>query len=88
VNYLADAERRANHWYERYQEERKKSRSLLAENKKAKERALAAARIALKYKESDRAITRIAEAADGAPSYVAFGEDVLKILEELGYEIT
>lgn len=50
MNYLEDAERRANHWYERYQEERRKNASLLAENRKAKERQLSATRLALKYK--------------------------------------
>ncbi|MET9816922.1 hypothetical protein [Streptomyces sp. NPDC006355] len=50
MNYLADAERRANHWYERYQEERRKNTALLEEAKKAKERQLAATRLALKYK--------------------------------------
>lgn len=88
MNYLADAERRASHWYERYQEERHRANAAVAEAKKAKERQLAATRLALKYKEMDKAITRIADAADGAPGYVAFGDAVLKILEELGYEIT
>jgi hypothetical protein len=88
VNYLEDAERRVNHWYERYQEERRLSRALLTENRKAKERQLAAARLTLKYKESDKAIKAIAAAADGSPGYIAFGDAVLSILEELGYEIT
>jgi len=49
---------------------------------------LVAARLTLKYKESDKAIKAIAAAADGSPGYIAFGDAVLSILEGLGYEIT
>lgn len=87
MSWTNDAERAA-YWHKRWSEEKRMKYSAIAEAKKAKERQLAAARLALKYKESDQAISRIAEAADGAPGYVDFGNEVLRILEELGYEIT
>jgi len=80
-------EERSQYWHGEFLKEKRRASSAVAEAKKAKERQLAATRMALKYKESDRAIERIAAAADGAPGYVAFGDAVLKILEELGYEI-
>ncbi|MEU0952845.1 hypothetical protein ABZ353_10955 [Streptomyces niveus] len=79
---------RHDYWYRKYVEANKRAGASIAEAKKAKERLLAAARLALKYKKSADAIVRIAEAADNSPGYVDFGKAVLGILEELGYEIT
>lgn len=87
MSWTNDAELAA-YWHTEWRKERRRANAAVDEAKKAKERQLAATRLALKYKESDRAIERIAAAADGGPGYVAFGQDVLKVLEELGYEIT
>jgi hypothetical protein len=49
MTWTDDAER-ATYWHTEYAKERQKRRSAVAEAKKAKERQLAATRLALKYK--------------------------------------
>ncbi|AWN05235.1 hypothetical protein SEA_IBANTIK_10 [Streptomyces phage Ibantik] len=86
MNYLADAERRANHWYERYQEERQRANAAVAEAKKSKERELTAIRMMLKYKGFEKAIMDISEAEQNSQDYEEFGDRVIAVLRSLGYE--
>ncbi|MFD5069184.1 hypothetical protein ACFWNC_14820 [Streptomyces sp. NPDC058369] len=76
----------ADYWFKHYVEATGKAESAIAEAKKSKERLLSSARLALKYKRSDEAIKRIAEAEQDSGDYVEFGDKVIWILRELGYE--
>lgn len=85
MSFSGDAERRATYWFERFEEERRKNRALLAENKKAKERQLAATRLALKYKSCEKAIREISKAENESQDYEEFGDRVISVLRGLGY---
>lgn len=86
MNYLEDVERRVTHWFERYQEERRRANSAVAEAKKSKERLLTAIRMMQTVKaERDRfedMLNRLGEAYAYAPTQSDFNEEVYSILEE------
>lgn len=78
----------ADYWHKEYNTANRRASAAIAEAKKSKERELTAIRMMLKHRGFEKAIEKISEAEQNSRDYEEFGDRVITVLRELGYEIT